>query len=213
MSWFRNMRISAKLLLSFTVVLALTAGLGAFAIVQMAGINSATEEIATSWLPSIQTVGQLNEKVNTFRRFELQHILATNASEMEGFERRMEAASGEMTTLDKTYQPLISSADERREYDAFRGHWTKYLDEHRKIRALSREGKQEDARQASRGASLTAFNEASARLDELVKINDSGADKARLAAAAAYGSSRVWVSSSWAAPWRSASRWRSPSRG
>ncbi|KPX91716.1 hypothetical protein ALO64_00208 [Pseudomonas meliae] len=45
MKWFYDLKISTKLITSFLVVLALTAAMGVFAIIQLGQVNQAAQDI------------------------------------------------------------------------------------------------------------------------------------------------------------------------
>ena len=54
MRWFRNLALSTKLAISFALVVALTGGLGVFALRGTSRVNVAAEDIGQHWLPSVR---------------------------------------------------------------------------------------------------------------------------------------------------------------
>ena len=52
-----SIKLRTKLGAAFFSLVVLTAGIGGFAITELSNVNASTEEIATSWLPSIKTLG------------------------------------------------------------------------------------------------------------------------------------------------------------
>lgn len=54
MKWFYDLKISTKLISSFLVVLALTAAIGGFAIMQLGAVNHAAQDIKDNWMPSMR---------------------------------------------------------------------------------------------------------------------------------------------------------------
>ena len=54
MKWFYDLKISTKLISSFLVVLALTAAMGGFAILQLGAVNQAAQDIKGNWMPSMR---------------------------------------------------------------------------------------------------------------------------------------------------------------
>ena len=61
---FKNMKLATKLFGSFLLVLALMAGLGGFAISQLATVNNSTTDLATNWM---KCAGGLCEVSNLFQ--------------------------------------------------------------------------------------------------------------------------------------------------
>jgi methyl-accepting chemotaxis protein len=193
MTWFRNLNIAAKILSSFSVILALTAFLGLFALSEMGDVRSSAEEIATNWLPSVKHLSDMNTNTSDFRCAELQHILSTNEQQMTLREKEMERVRSAFRKNQDAYEPLIASQEERAQYEEFKTQWAEYMDEHTNVLLLSRQNRNEEARDLLRGRSQTQFDEASASLLRLVQINEQGARQAQMFAAATYADSRFWV--------------------
>src|SRR3546814_1014174 len=54
MKWFYDLRIATKLITSFLVVLALTAVMGVFSIIQLNEVNGTTIDIRENWMSSMR---------------------------------------------------------------------------------------------------------------------------------------------------------------
>ncbi len=57
MNWFKNLRLSGKLLASFTVVLVITSALGILSIVRLGDLAAQTTELAEVNMPSLDLLG------------------------------------------------------------------------------------------------------------------------------------------------------------
>jgi methyl-accepting chemotaxis protein len=193
MKWFRDLRIATKILLSFVLVLTITACLGLFALSEMSDVRMSADEIATNWLPSVKHVSDMNTNTSDFRIAELQHILSTDEDQMIAWEKEMDRVAAALRKNEEAYQPLISSKEERRRYDDFRVQWAEYMDEHANVLALSRSNRNEEARDLLRGRSQQQFDEASTSLGRLIDINAAGSAEAQAFAASTYNDSRVWI--------------------
>jgi len=75
MKWFIDLKIAKKLLLSFACVLVLSSVTGIFAIAQLGNVSRASDELATNWLPTIQSLGQIKLLVARIRSADAQMIL------------------------------------------------------------------------------------------------------------------------------------------
>lgn len=178
MQWFRNLKIATKLMLSFGTVLAITASLGAFAIARMGQMNGVSHEIQTSWLPSVQVVGELNSATGDLRIQEFKHVLSTSQQEMSEVETAIAALGKRIADTRKRYEPLISSPEERRLYDEFSTVWTSYSGVHSQLIALSRQNRPAEAQALLVGDSKKLYDEISADLVRLSEMNGKGATAA-----------------------------------
>ena len=75
-----NLKIGKKLGLGFAIVLLLTVTLGIVSLAQISKVNGNTVDIATNWLPSVQTLGKLAVDTSAFRRYELAFLLSDDES-------------------------------------------------------------------------------------------------------------------------------------
>jgi methyl-accepting chemotaxis protein len=193
MHWFQNLRIATKLVVSFFLVLIVTAFLGLFALSEMNDVRASADEIATNWLPSVKHTSDMNTNTADVRIAELQHILSTEISEMDHWEQEIERVMAALASNQRQYEPLIASEEERRAYEDFKLQWSEYLTEHKRVLTLSRQNQNDEAKLLIRSRSQQQYEESSATLLTLIKINERGAVKARESATATYNASRFWV--------------------
>jgi methyl-accepting chemotaxis protein len=190
-----NIKLRTKLSAAFFSLVVLTAGVGGFGVFEMSQINGSTKEIAESWLPSIKTLGQIRTSANQIRRAEGDHVMATDAGEMDAIERTMADAKDRLDKQLTAYEPLVSTADERAEYDKFKQQRDAYVASQSRLLALSRGGAQNLAQTQAlfRGESRTRFNEMAATIGRLVDSNNAGSDAAYEQAQATYANARRWI--------------------
>jgi len=186
-----GLSIRTLLLGVFALMVALVLGLSWFALDKMAAINGSTTEIATNWLPSVSYTRRLAYDVSQFRIAEARHILTSDEAGMAEVERGMENDLAEIDKDRRAYEPLISSPEERAEYEAFTRQWNDYMEVHAALLKLSRANQTEQASKLYKGEASKAFRATDAALQKLVDINVAGADAASKDAAASYGSARV----------------------
>ena len=192
---FSNLKIGHKLQLAFGAMILLTAILGGLAISKLASVNHDAEDLGTSWLPSVQLLGELSNDITNIRRQELQHVLSVSKEEMKEYDDNLAATLRGMGGDLARYEKLITSPEEKKLYDEFGKLWADFMATHEKLIPLSRAGgeKIEEARALVRGDSAKSFGAAAAKLQELVKLNADGADAATKQAASTYGSARAWI--------------------
>ncbi|KWT76428.1 methyl-accepting chemotaxis protein [Variovorax sp. WDL1] len=193
MKAFYNLKLASKLLVSFVAVLALTAFLGIFAVVQMAKVNRMSTEISTNWMPSAQALLELKALAARYRSVEMQHIMSTAADDMARYEKTMAAVWDGMRTTRERYEQLISAPAEKAMYQKVVEASGRYVQEHEKLIALSRAQRNEEAVALLRGDSLRVSTELNAAIDQLVTINVEGGTQASATADAIYAQGRTWI--------------------
>ena len=193
MKLFYDLKIATKLIVAFAAVLVLSAALGIFSIFQLGKVNGTTVEMGENWLPSVRNVLELKTIVSLYRNAELQHILSMEDAEMTRYEKEMAETLDTFQRTRDAYQKLISSAEEQANYDEFSRLWEQYLVQGKKIAALSRENKTDEARVLMRGESQRLSTAMNGQIDKLVQENLNGSAAANRQAAALYADSRLWI--------------------
>jgi methyl-accepting chemotaxis protein len=193
MKWFRDLKIASKILVSFVMVLAITAFLGLFALSEMADVRSSADDIATNWLPSVKYVSDMNTNTSDFRIAEMQHLLSSDDLQMAEWEKEMERVDAALRKNQAAYEPVITSEEERAKYEEFQRLWADYMAEHANVLALSRANRNDEATDLIRGRSQERFEAASKSLLGLIELNDQGARQAQAFAASTYSDSRIWI--------------------
>jgi methyl-accepting chemotaxis protein len=193
MKAFANLRIAAKLLVSFIAILALTVVVGVISIAQLAKVNDMSTEITTNWMPSTRTLLEIKGLMARYRTIELQHILSDTLTEMSDYEKAMGSSWNELQKDLADYEKLISEPEEREIFPAYKKALAQYAAEHDRVIALSRAQKKDDATAVIRGESLKINRELNDMIDKLAAVNIAGAAKANATADAVYARARVWV--------------------
>jgi methyl-accepting chemotaxis protein len=191
MNWFMNLKIGKKLGLGFGLIELMMIVMGMFAIAQLGKVNGSTVEIATNWLPSVRILGELRFDSSAVRRDTLNYIVATE--KRPHYEEKLNGELGEVVSDQKTYEPMISSEEERHLYQNFHEQWDKYLAVNLRVLVLARQNKNAEAVMLAQSEGSQVFEAAAKFLEQDVDLNDKGATAAAKTAAATYSSSRYWV--------------------
>jgi methyl-accepting chemotaxis protein len=191
MRFLANLSLTAKLVGAFMITSLLAVLLGLFAAMQLDKVNRMSSELAESWLPSVQYVSDMNTRLNGLRRDELQHILSETPEERTRYEGQMTETLAQFERDRTAYEQVVSTDDERRLFESFMGVWRAYLAEHDKVLALSRAGRNEEAKTLLRGDAGKHFRAASAELGKLVDLNVKGGDAASERATEIFTTSRL----------------------
>jgi methyl-accepting chemotaxis protein len=190
MQWFTNLRLRAKLMVSITGVVVLTALLGLFAVSRLSLVSEHASVIAEVWGHKSQLAGEMNTATADYRISELQYALATNDAERARFDQ---AAKAEFEAVNKAlaaYSPLATDKAEQALRDQFVVDWTAYKDEHYKLTILAQVGKLDGVRSWAEGPSKDVYKRYSNALDKIVAFNAQGARAASQESQAMYQQSR-----------------------
>jgi methyl-accepting chemotaxis protein len=194
MKWFIDLKIAKKLLLSFACVLILTGITGIFAIVQLGKVSSASNELATNWLPTIQNLGQMKLLIARIRSADAQLILYGDNPEFLGnFSKRMPALINGLNKEIQTYEGLLSDPEEKALYPEVKQQLTTVLDLHAKVIAAAEAQKVDEAKALFISPVGNTYFSLLDNLDKLSKINLNGGDASQRLADSTYSSARVWI--------------------
>ena len=85
---FKSFSIGTKMIMTFLVVITLTAVIGIFAMVQNNRLATIVGQTATSDIPSIHSITQIESLVGSHRRGEMLMFLATEKEAKEKYIKR-----------------------------------------------------------------------------------------------------------------------------
>ena len=191
-AWVEGTTIGARLTLAFSAVLALTAVIGTAATINLARVNRTADELAGKWLPGVSETAAVRAAMLEYRELEVKHAHAADASYRAAYEEKIKEAGSAAATHADAYRQLPAAEAERKLADVFTRKWQEYLGFSKKVMALGRAGKHDDARGLGDGAAKVALDEAVGALDRLTAFNVEGGKAAAAQAAAVYRLARLW---------------------
>jgi methyl-accepting chemotaxis protein len=185
-----GLSIRSLLMALFSVMALFIAGQSYVGLNAVNAVNNSVIEVSGNWLPSIAAVKDLNNGVATIRLAVSRHITAVTPPQKSEAEKNVEERLTSLGGLRKRYEAMVSSTDERKAYDQFSRDWDRYVQLQQEVLVASRAGKIEEAQARFGGDLRTAATRVNADVDDLIKINQAGADQATALAAAHYESAR-----------------------
>jgi methyl-accepting chemotaxis protein len=175
MNWFNNIKISKKLLLSFSSVLFLMIMLGVFSILKLKEVNACSDDLGRKWMPGISILAKINDDCNTYRRQQMRHVLDGTLEEKNSVELEMQNMLGKINNDISTYEPLISSEKERSLYLDFKKSWDDYLYGSKRFLAISDQNQFADAKNFLLEGLKQPFIDVDNKLNEEIDFNKAGA--------------------------------------
>jgi methyl-accepting chemotaxis protein len=181
--------IRSKIITVVGFLLVVMTGMGLLAVHDMRAINANTVDISTNWLPSVRVLGDLRAGVITYRNVIREHMLSQTLEEKLAMEKTLATVVEANTKIRATYEPMITSAEERALYSEWSQLWDRYRGGTQEVMALSRKAAGQIPAQAHDLNTKTVNKiglEADAVLKKSIELNNAGADKAAQDAAANY---------------------------
>ncbi len=145
MNWFRNLRISFKLLLAFTVFTALFVLSMALALHELSLLNRKTGTIVSTWLPGIQAVTDMKTSIANYRLGEYRYLMSRTPEELQKNIVLLADALNQLSRDEEIYIPMISSGEQQALYDRYHDELAVYLEMSQAMISLMEEGRQEEA--------------------------------------------------------------------
>jgi len=185
------MRLTVKLALAFGACTALIVILGLANIYSMRSMSLNINEVANNWLPSVKILGELNAKLNDVRRVQLLAAMADTQELKQEQEKRVKASMEKLDAARAAYEKLISSDEERKNYEEFKKFLSEYNALQKKVAELDKAGKQEEALKMQSTGMRASFNGALEAVNRAIEINDKGSAAEAANGIAAY--ERAWL--------------------
>ncbi|MBU5300625.1 methyl-accepting chemotaxis protein [Clostridium sporogenes] len=172
--------IKGKLIFLVAILVGAIVFMGGYSIKKLGNVNEKSTEISKYWVPSIVYSEELNTMTSDFRILEYDHIISTNAEMMNEKEKEMEEKNKEIEKYLALYKKGVNSKDDEELFNTVEKEWNEYLQSNKKVIALSRQLKTEEAMRIMRGESKKAFDSASSSLLKLAQFNKNKTEKSSL---------------------------------
>jgi methyl-accepting chemotaxis protein len=193
MTWFHKLNVSTKLLTVFSLIIAMTFGLGLYTTVQLGKLSNETQEMEKSWLPSVLILSDISNEIQTYRRWELRTLNQTGKEEADALEAQMNEKKPDIAKRMATYVPLITSPDERHLYQQLEVAWTDYQTTSQKLRSLLISERRQEAIAYSESECRRAFTDALTILDKARALNAKGAYAGAANNTQVTATTRTWI--------------------
>lgn len=184
-NFIRNLQIRFKLYILIGVALLGLLITNGMSFVLMGRMNDMTNDIATSWLPSVDTARDLAATLSNIRLNELGYLTAisdeTAASSLQYIEKEKE----DMDALLSKYGALIDE-EERGFYDNAMNIWAQYSKADENMIDLAKQGRAEEARGILEGECVDLFNSLNSAFNDIIVYNMDGSDGAAKDSASLY---------------------------
>ena len=175
--YIRNLRIRFKLYILIGVALIGMFVISGMSFSLMGRMNDMTNDISTSWLPSINTARDLTATISNIRLNELGYLTAISEDVQASSLQYLQKEKEEMETLLATYGELIDE-EEKSFYDNAMNFWTQYKETDEEMMALAKQGRLDEARAILEGECVDLYNSLNNAFNDIIVYNTKGSDTA-----------------------------------
>ncbi|MCI9099188.1 MAG: HAMP domain-containing protein [Lachnospiraceae bacterium] len=175
--YIRNLRIRFKLYILIGVALIGMLVISGMSFSLMGRMNDMTNDISTSWLPSINTARDLTATISNIRLNELGYLTAISEDVQASSLQYLQKEKEEMETLLATYGELIDE-EEKSFYDNAMNFWTQYKQTDEEMMALAKQGRLDEARAILEGECVDLYNSLNNAFNDIIVYNTKGSDTA-----------------------------------
>lgn len=185
LNFIRNLRIRFKLYILIGVALLgllITNGMSFFL---MGRMNDMTNDIATSWLPSVDIARDLAATISNIRLNELGYLTAISDETAASSLQYIEKEKKDLEALLAEYGTLIDE-EEQGFYDNAMNVWMQYSKADENMIALAGQGRVEEARMILEGECVDLYNALNSAFNDIIVYNMDGSDGAAKDSASLY---------------------------
>ncbi|MCQ4241946.1 methyl-accepting chemotaxis protein [Stutzerimonas stutzeri] len=174
------MTIALRAGLGFGVVALLVFLLGGFALLQISSMQKEAREMNTHWLPSIVSLGEVNQEFLRLRAATLRLLLAEQGEEFRRATAATEELKSSLASARNQLDGLINSPEGRAVLARFEQSFASYDRFQGQIVDLAGQGRLQEAIALTNGELIQHASNTSAALRELLELNEKNSDNAAL---------------------------------
>jgi methyl-accepting chemotaxis protein len=174
-NWLARLSVGQQLFGAFAAVLALTAALGASAVIGLRSVDGETRALSQKWLQGVSDLAEARALLVSTREFEVKHSRTDDSSYHDEYEEKMTEEAASLDTLAGSYQTRVVGEEESKLQGGLLIAWTAYRQDQQRVIQLGQAQQQQDAADIADGASSMSFEEAMASVNALLAFNQAGA--------------------------------------
>ncbi|NLZ48912.1 MAG: methyl-accepting chemotaxis protein, partial [Clostridiales bacterium] len=175
MKWFYNMKISAKLILSFVIVAIISGVVGVIGIININKMNHYDDILYTNMTVPLSEASQLSSLFQEARVNARDLILRDNLDEIEEKYKTIEKILDEMNDYAESFQKTIVQAEVETAFQNYLKAYDNYKEDIKQVYALSLENKDDEAYTYLLENNLLTANELRDAIENIVELKVNGA--------------------------------------
>ncbi len=189
-----KIKIGAKLILSFLVVLVITAFIGFFGLNQAAQINDNATDISDNWMKKQRLLGDMNGANADYRIYMVQYVFAAHRGDQASvadYAKKIEPAGKTFEDVMTETEKLITTEQGKKMFAAIGSAWTAVREADKRLMNLVKAGRNQEAMNLLEGESRDKYDASNKALEDFMEYNRQQADQLTSANETAYNAGRV----------------------
>jgi methyl-accepting chemotaxis protein len=194
MQWFNNLRLSGKLLVSFSAVLLVTCVVGVISIVRLSDVAAKSAEISGNYLPSLDKLNAINTVASNIRIAQLRHIISDSPEDSANAMGDVNSRIASREALVKELEALGGSEEFKALWNAHQAEWSNYQARAAKAQELVASGLASSAEaDFTTGETKLSFDRVGDTLGKAIELNRKLAHEATESARGIYALGRTII--------------------
>jgi Methyl-accepting chemotaxis protein len=181
-----KLTIKFKLIFAFSFIVLCLVGVSGYSIVVLNQVNQKSTEMQVVWMPGLIHSQKIDTLAANFRIKELQHVISTNTTDMDQYEKDADGYKVQIENELKLMQSELKNDKDKEFYNKIKTDWDAYYSYHAQVIGYSRKLDTQDAMALLNGKSKEARDELQKAANSLVEYNTAGANNASLEGDKAY---------------------------
>jgi len=150
MNWFKNLRISQKLMLAFAVTTAMTLALGVFTVIRASQSKQELSRIAKVWAPGNYAIGEMRAQLGDLRIYEISQVNEIASPQVVSeYEGRIKVSKAKIDELVLQYQASFANKEDEALFNPVMQSLAEYFAMHDTLRDAVVAGDVEEAKRIS----------------------------------------------------------------
>lgn len=171
MNWFNNLKISAKLGITFGLLLTVLAGVGAFSVMRLQMVGEQSKHLTEDALPSVEALMQM-EIATANLRINTTQLINAEADQADAIKRTVEGLLSDLQAVRANYEKnLITSPEERALWNDYNEKFNVYLAARQKVMALLAAHDKAGALKVQSEEVQKPYDAAAKALEKVTKLN------------------------------------------
>jgi len=192
--FMRKLKIAPRSAICFSIIALVVVLLGLFAINKMAHIRSATIDVSQREMPSYAALAAINERLLRMRITAYRLLVHREEASLTAAHIRITELEGLIKKAQAEYSSLISSEEERKQYEYFARIVAGFIEKNTELVELSKRGLREEMNMLLGGEYKRYSDELSPASEKLFKLNRDSATELAREAESNYYSAIIGVS-------------------
>ncbi|MCI8211295.1 chemotaxis protein [Pseudomonas sp. S25] len=185
----RNIKLTTRALFSFGIICSLLIGLGVASLLKMDDIHDSASDLQNNWLPSVRQAGRI-ETAMLLYRLDARRFVMDDARQGEASIKKINQLKANLSTATQDYAPMVGGADEKELFNKVSANVSSYQSKIDELMELSKTRTYQEMAVFIQDTSKPQAVALQNSIEELIAINEKGADQSGAIADGSFTSGR-----------------------